>query len=106
MFKKLEQVLVRNFVRGMEPGDAFPHCQPLKRLRKINIERAKSDVSMPQHFEYRRAQHFFAEVHHLVYVSISPVELEHSKLGIVLCRDAFIPEVAVEFIDLFKSAHE
>src|SRR5260370_10993410 len=52
------------------------------------------------------ADHLLAEIHHLVHISICPVKLQHRKLRIVGTIDPFVAEVAIEFIDLFKTTDQ
>ena len=44
------------------------------------------------------------EVHHVVVVGVGHVELEHGELGVVLRRDAFVAEVAVDLVDAVHAA--
>src|SRR3990172_8418475 len=59
---------------------------------------------MTQYFEDDGADHLFAKVHHLVYVRIGPVKLQHRELRIVARRNALITEVAIQLKDFFKTA--
>src|SRR5205085_11380255 len=55
---------------------------------------------------YSLPQHLFAEVHHAVHVHVGAVEFEHGEFGIPAIADAFVAEVAVEFINLLEAADE
>ena len=58
----------------------------------------------PDHLHRDRRQQLFGERHQPLVVHVGPVELEHRELGIVLRRDAFIPEVTVDLEDAFDAA--
>ena len=49
-------------------------------------------------------QHALGEVHHVHVVGVGHVELEHGELGIVLRRDAFVAEVAVDLVHAVHAA--
>ena len=61
---------------------------------------------LAQRLEHSGAHHLLTEIHHLVHVRIGPVKLQHRELGIVSAVDAFVAEVAIEFVDLFKAANQ
>ena len=46
------------------------------------------------------------EVHQAPVVGVGLVELEHREFGIVLRRDAFVAEVAVDFVDALEAADD
>ena len=46
------------------------------------------------------------EVHHVVVVGVGHVELEHGELGIVLRRDAFVAEIAVDLVHAVHAADD
>ena len=51
-------------------------------------------------------QHARGEVHHVEVVGVGHVELEHGELGVVLRRDAFVAEVAVDLVDAVHAADD
>ena len=50
-------------------------------------------------------QELLGELHEHLIVHVGPVELEHRELGVVLRRDALIPEVTIDLEHPFDSAH-
>ena len=58
-----------------------------------------------EHRGCQGAQHFLGEIHEVAVVAVGLVELEHGELGVVLGRNAFVPEISVDLEHLFESAH-
>src|SRR5438105_3535264 len=92
-------------------NNSFLHRKSLKSLRKIKwINCSVLSLILKDRaarcIYNRRSQHRFAEVHHAVYVHVGAVEFEHGEFGIPAIADAFVAEVAVEFIDLLEAADE
>ena len=52
------------------------------------------------------ADQFLDQVRDLLEIGIGPVGFEHGELRIVLSRDAFVAEVAVQLEDLVETADE
>ena len=67
---------------------------------------AVSHVRVTSDCVNHRSQHFLAQVHHLIHVGIRPIEFKHREFRIVFRRDAFVAEVSVQLINLFKAAHD
>ena len=51
-----------------------------------------------------RREHLLGQRHQLLILAVGLIELEHRELGVVLRRDAFVPEVAVDFVDALQAA--
>src|SRR6185295_3166560 len=100
------EAFICNLLVRSESLYAFPHGQPLERLREVDILSAVIHMRVTQCREHRGAQHLLTEIHHLVRVSIRPVKLQHRKLRIVSTVDPFVAEVAIEFIDLLKTTYQ
>ena len=49
-------------------------------------------------------EQLLGQVHQVVVVGVGLVELEHGELGVVLRRDAFVAEVAVDLVDAVEAA--
>ena len=53
-----------------------------------------------------RGEQLLGEVHQRLVVHVCPVELEHRELGVVLCGDALVAEVAVDLEHAVDAAHD
>ena len=51
-------------------------------------------------------QKLFSEPHHALTIRICLIYLKHGKFGIMPNRDALVPEISVEFVNLVKPAHK
>src|SRR4029077_11376041 len=61
-----------------------------------------------QRSDYRFGQvtdEFFDEFRHLMKIGISPINLQHGKLGIVSSGDPFVTKVPIHFEYLRKAAY-
>ena len=46
------------------------------------------------------------QLHELVVVGVGPVQLEHRELGVVLGRQPFVAEIAVDLVDALEAADD
>src|SRR5437868_7749251 len=67
-----------------------------ERRREGNRLAVERDLGAANRLLRDKRQHLLGERHQVVVVRVGPVELEHRELGIVLRRDPFVPEVAVD----------
>ena len=51
-------------------------------------------------------EHLFGERHHVLIVGVCLVELQHGEFRIVLCGDALIAKVSVDFIHTIEAADD
>ena len=54
----------------------------------------------------RMTNQFFDQVRHFLEIGVGPVNFQHGKFRIVLPRNAFIPEISVQFEDFGESANQ
>ena len=87
----------------------------MQSLSHLNLSNFEKSISLPSKFTtqtsarrflHRFFNHRFGEIHHSVHVHIGAVKFEHREFGIVLVRQAFVAEIAVEFVNLFKTADD
>ena len=60
----------------------------------------------PVHVDRDLLDQFLGQRHQVVIIRVGLVELEHRELRIVLRRDAFVAEVAIDLIDAVESADD
>jgi len=89
--------------RPAAPARVF-HRDPLE-LAEIDLIPLVIDSQSARRLLHRLPHQLLAKIHHPFDVHICTVELEHCEFGVVLVRDAFVAEVAVEFVDLFKATN-
>ena len=65
---------------------------------------AEGDLIGADRLARDRRQHLLGHVHQLAVLAVGLVELEHRELGVVLRRDPFVPEVAVDLVDALDAA--
>ena len=52
----------------------------------------------------RQREQLFVHFHQVAIVAVGLVEFQHGEFGVVLRRDAFIPEIPVDLVHPVKSA--
>src|SRR5262249_14401003 len=52
------------------------------------------------------ANQFFDEIRHFFEIGVGPICFKHREFWIVFSRDAFVPEVAIDFEYLVESSYE
>ena len=73
------------------------------------IELVALDIRRPSsrwHRSRRLLQQFRGEIHQAVVIRVGLVELQHGELGIVVRGNAFVAEVAIDFVDALQPAHD
>jgi hypothetical protein len=53
----------------------------------------------------RLAQQFLGEIDQAAIVRVRLVELQHGEFGIVMCREPFVAEIAVDFVYPVQATH-
>jgi hypothetical protein len=86
--------------------DRFGHRQPVEALRKVDRDTLVGDAQRAENLLRHFPDQRLGEVHQVVVVLISLVELEHRELGVVPRRDAFVAEVPVDLEHLLHAADD
>ena len=84
--------------------DRVFNADPLPRTREIDLGALVSELLRAQHFLADLLKELFGQIHQIFVSRVSLVELEHRELGIVLDRDPFVAEVAIDLEDALKPA--
>src|SRR5438270_11331841 len=90
---------------GVRPifDDGVTHREALP-IGKIELLAVKRGLGGAVHITRDLREHGLGEVHQVAIICVGLIELKHGELGIVLGRDAFVTEVAIDLIDAVKSA--
>ena len=67
---------------------------------------APRQLGRPEDLPRGAREELLRERHLVARVGVRRVELEHRELGVVLGRDALVPEVPVDLVDLREAAHD
>src|SRR5580658_2597223 len=95
---------------GAGPGgrpefrDCFAHAEAFK-ATEVEFNFAILDLRASTYFHSDAAKQFLRQIHQLVVVAVRLVELEHREFGLMDRVDAFVAEVAVDFVYAVEPAH-
>ena len=89
-----------------EVRDRFLHREARERPREADLVAAELTVSRPQTSLRQAAEQLLGQLDEVVVVGVRLVELEHRELGVVLRRDPFVAEVAVDLVDARQPADD
>src|SRR5437870_252029 len=97
---RVVQIVERRFSVMSRPklDDSFAHRE-LANVSKIDSAAPISDLSGTGSIHRNLVKQLARELNHAAIVGIGLIELEHRELGIVLSGDAFVTEIAIDFID-------
>ena len=85
--------------------DSVLHLESIER-REVDAFSFVVDIERSDGCSDAVSEKLFAEIHHAVHVHIGAVEFEHGELGVVLVRNSLVPEISIEFVNLFKTAYD
>ena len=86
-------------------GRGVPQRQPAERRGEAkSCGRRTSTSSVPIDSRATVGQHLLGHPHQVLVVDVGLVKLEHRELGVVLGRDPFVAEVAVDLVDALDAA--
>ena len=83
----------------------LPERDAAVRRRERDLVTVEGDLVGADRLVRDKRQELFGHDHQLLVVAVGLVELQHRELGIVLGRNALIPEVTVDLVDSFDPAN-
>ena len=86
-------------------GDGLAHGEPFD-AGEIEREVAVAHLEGSGDFLRQELEKILSELHGVVVVAIGLVILEHGEFGVVLEGDAFVAEVAVDFVHAVEAADD
>ncbi len=87
-------------------GQGLAEPEPAERPLQGDDLIAVGKLVLAQEVGAEAAENLLGQVHHVVIVPVSFVELEHRELGIVLGVDPLVAEIAVDLVNLFHPADD
>ncbi len=88
-----------------EFDERFAHGE-LADVGEIELRLVVSDFGGASGVEGGLFEQLFGELDHAAVIGVGLIELEHGELRIVADRDAFVAEVAIDFVYAFKAADD